>query len=103
MGGVIFLPDGRDWSVSSSVFAWVVETLADRAQDPGLAGHLRTIADHNLGSLALEDVPPWQRAELGALIRQLPWIARAALPVTSSRDTVVAQISELADLVEQQG
>lgn len=102
MGGMIFLPDGRDWSASSSVFAWVVDALADRAQDPGLAAHLRTISEHNLGSLALHDLPPWQRAEVAALVRELPRVARASLPVTSARDGVVAQISELASLVEQQ-
>lgn len=102
MGGMIFLPDGRDWAVSSSVFAWVVEALADRAQDPALAQHLRTIADHNLGSLALHDLPPAQRAELVTLVRSLPRVARAELPVTSARDVVVAQIAELAELVDTQ-
>lgn len=99
MAGLVFLPDGRDWNASSSVFYWMLDTLAARAQDPALVAELREVSDNNLGALDLEDMPPARLAELTALIDQLPAIGTAELPDTPARPVIVEQFVELAQML----
>lgn len=99
MAGIVFVSESSHWDVSSSVFYWVVDTLADRVPSPALAQRLREISDNNLGSLRLSQLPPEQRSELAAQLAALPAVADATLPESSERHVVVAQVQELADLV----
>jgi len=98
MAGIVFTADGRDWANSSGVFYWVIDALADRVQDAGLAGRLREISEYNLGSLNLGQLPVAEQAELVTAIRTLPDHARRDLPESSGRDAVIAQIADLAAL-----
>lgn len=98
MAGVVFLPGGRDWSASSSVFYWALDALAACAEDADLVRTLREISDHNLGALDVEDLPAPQRAELTGLLQRLPAIGRTQLPETGAKAGVVAQLVELAVL-----
>ena len=98
MAGSVFLEDGRDWSTSSSIFYWAIDSLAARASEP-LAEVLREISEYNLGALSLEDLAPEQRSELAGLVAQLPAVARAEQPESAARDDVVAQLDELAALL----
>ena len=96
MSGTFFLPDGELWSASSSVFYWMVDAMAEHALIPELAARLREISDENLGSLEINDFPTSNRTELVALIRDLPSIARAELPLTEHRDAVINKVESLA-------
>jgi hypothetical protein len=98
MAGTVFLPDGRDWNASSSVFYWMVDRLAQAASEP-LAGALREVSVNNLGCLDLEDLPADQLAELTELVRDLPAVARLELPDTADREVIAGQLAELAGLV----
>ena len=98
MAGIVFTADGRDWGISSGIFYWVIDTLADQVRDPQLAARLREISEYNLGSLNLGQLPEAEQAELAAAIRALPDIARRDLPESSGREAVIAQINTLAAL-----
>lgn len=103
MAGIVFVSESSHWDVSSSVFYWAVDTLADRVASAELAERLRVISDNNLGSLRLSQLPPEQRSELVAQIGALPRVADATLPQSPERQVVVAQVQELADLVAAEG
>lgn len=96
---MVFVSETSDWGVSSSVFYWVVEALADAVPSPELASRLREVSEDNLGSFGLADFPPDQQAELRAAIAELPGVADRTLPASDERDAVLGQIRELADLV----
>ena len=98
MAGSIFLTDGREWHTSSSAYFWALDALASRATDPGLAAHLRELFDFNVGFLGIDDLPERQRAELVALLGQLPAVARSIPPDEPYRDAFIAQMVELAEL-----
>ncbi|MBX9245987.1 hypothetical protein ICW40_14355 [Actinotalea ferrariae] len=99
MAGVVFLPDSRTWTSSSSVFSWMLDVLAPRARDPELVSELRTVSDNNLGALDLADMPAACLAELTALVAQLPAIGREELPDTPARPVIVEQLVELAEML----
>ncbi|MCU1691320.1 MAG: hypothetical protein JWM64_411 [Frankiales bacterium] len=99
MAGDVFLRDGSAWSMRSSVFYWVIDELAGLVFSSELARTLREISEVNLGILAVEDLPPDQRADFVAAVRALPAVAAATLPQTPGRQAVIAQVQELADLV----
>ncbi|WP_231384161.1 hypothetical protein [Cellulomonas sp. URHD0024] len=99
MSGSMFLPDGREWHSNSSAYFWVLDALASRATDPGLAAYLRERFDANVGFLGVDDLPESQRAELLALIGQLPAVARAIAADEAYRDSFIAQMDELAGMV----
>lgn len=103
MAGLVFLPDGREWNASSSVFYWALDALAQRAEHPGLVRGLREVADNNLGALDLEVMPADQLAELTGLAQRLPEVGRTELPDTSARDEIVSQLAELAELLAHSG
>jgi hypothetical protein len=75
MAGAVFVSPTSSWSSSSWTFYWVVDTLADGVNSESLSAKLRAIAE-------------------------LPRIAADTLPESSGRESVVAQISELALLCE---
>lgn len=99
MAGMVFVSDDSRWGVDSWAFSWAVETLAEHVTVAPLAARLREIEEHHLGSLALADFPPDQRADLVAQIRRLPQIADETLGQSDSRDSFIAKIQDLADLV----
>lgn len=101
MAGMVFVSETSDWGVSSSVFYWAVEALADAVASPELATRLREVSEFNLGSFALSDFPAEQQAELRSAIADLPRVADRTLPASDERDVVIAQVQELADLVAQ--
>ncbi|WP_258724661.1 hypothetical protein [Cellulomonas sp. NS3] len=103
MAGIVFVSGSSHWDVSSSVFCWAVDTLADRVASADLVERLRTISDDNLGSLRLSELTPEQRSELVAHIGALPRVADETLPPSPERHVVVAQLQELADLVAAAG
>ena len=98
MAGTVFTADGRDWGISSGIFYWVIDALAEQVRDPDLADRLREISEYNLGSLSLAKFPEAQQQELASAIRGLPDTARRELPESTGRDDVIAHITELASL-----
>ena len=98
MAGSVFLEDGRDWSTSSAVFYWTLDTLAAGASEP-LAEVLREVSEYNLGALSLQDLAPEQRSELVRLVAELPATARDQLPDSEGRAAILAQLDELAALL----
>ncbi len=99
MAGMIFVTNDREWGTSSSVFYWVVDSLAERVDDPGLAQRLREVSQFNLGAFGLADFPAEQRNELVARIVELPAVARETLPRSSEREAFINEVQALADLV----
>ena len=96
MAGSICLEGGREWHSSSSAFFWVLDALAARASDPGLAAHLRELFDFNVGFMGVDDLTESQRSELVSLFGQLPKVARS-IPVDEPfRDSFIAQVDSLA-------
>lgn len=93
------MSDDGSWAVDSWTFYWTVETLVARVGSPVLAERLREIDDHHLGSFALDDFPPDQRADLVAQILLLPQVADETLPASDGRETFIATVQELADMV----
>jgi hypothetical protein len=98
VAGSLFLPDGREWHSSSSAFLWVLDAVATRATDPGLAAHLRQLFDFNVGFVGVDDLPENQRAEFVALLGQLPTVARSIPADEPYRASFIAQMDELAKL-----
>ena len=98
MAGTVFISDKPLWSDKSSVFYWVVDTLAERVRDVELAEQLREISQHNLGSLSLHRFTADQQSELLELIGSLPQAARAELPDTPGREAIALRLTELARL-----
>ena len=99
MAGMIFCRDGGDWSASSSVFYWLLDTLAEHAQDGDLAARLRCISENNLGSINLAELAPAELDEFVSLAARAPQFARDELPDTPHRDAVVDHIVEFAETV----
>lgn len=98
MAGLVLLPDGRDWTSSSSVFYWMLDTIASDASEP-LASELRLVSDNNLGAIDLNDLGPEQLAELRTLLRGLGDVARAELPKTPKREGIARMLEDLFTLV----
>lgn len=97
MSGTFFLPDGQLWSASSSVFYWMVDTMAEHAASAELAARLREISEANLGSVEFDDFPEPARTELIGLVQGLPAFARAELPATEHRGAVIAKVESLVE------
>ena len=98
MAGMIFLADGRDWSASSSIFYWLLDTLAERAGDTKLADRLREISENNLGSIDLSSLDDVDVKEFIELAIGAPQFAREDLPDTPHRDAIVSLIESLASM-----
>lgn len=101
MAGLVYFPDGRDWTSSSWVFYWMLDRLAVDASEP-LAAHLREISDNHLGSLEVEDLDADQLAELARLLRSLGEVARRELPDTPGREPIAQQAEELSAMFDAQ-
>lgn len=99
MAGMVFVSQDRYWGTSSSVFYWVVDALAERVTDRGVAQRLREVSEFNLGSFRLADFTPDERADLVTAILAIPQVARDTLPDSAGREAFIAQVQELADLV----
>jgi hypothetical protein len=93
---MVFPAAGLSWGMSSGIFYWVIDTLADQVIDPALAARLREISEYNLGSLNVTSFSQAHQQELAAAIRSLPGIARRGLPGSQGHDAVVAQIDVFA-------
>lgn len=98
MAGLVLMPDGRDWTSSSSVFYWMLDTVAPVASQP-LAGQLRLVSDNNLGAIDLGDLGPEQLAELRRILRGLGEVARRELPDTTGRELITQRAEELSAMV----
>jgi hypothetical protein len=92
--GTIQVSAGRGWCVSSGLFGWVVETVAEQAP-PEVAATVRDSCARHPGRLDLADFPPEQRTALRRVLRALPGLARERLPRTPSRSAVIAMIDDL--------
>ncbi len=99
MGGIVFVTDERRWSVSTSVFYWAIDALADLVQNQGLAAQLREVSEENLGSIDVEELSEVDRRDLGGAANRLPDVARATLPRSEEREVVIGQIERLAALL----
>jgi hypothetical protein len=101
MGGIVALPDGRLWSVSSAFFSWVVDRLAEGLEDPGLAARIDEIAEVNLGWLGLADYDADERDQLIAGLRGLPRIAEERLTPSADKTAMLSRLRELAGWLDE--
>ncbi len=99
MGGIGFAAGGQAWSVSSSIFYWAIDVLAEQVQDQVLAEQLREISTENLGSMDVEELPAEHLRDLSVTAARLPALARTTLPESDQREVIIRQIEELADLL----
>lgn len=97
MGGIVKIEDQR-WSVSSGLFYWVVDTLADLVADPATERYLREVSDANLGWVQPDDLDTDGRSALADAMGRLPEVARDQLPASPHRDEVLVLVDELAIL-----
>lgn len=100
MAGGVFTPDDRYWAASSSLFYWVVETLATKTSRPKLVSDLTVISEAHLGMLVLANYSGAEQEELITLIRGLPEVARQELPLFKGRENFIGYIEELASMLD---
>lgn len=101
MAGDIIVGAEAAWMASSSVFYWVIETLAAEvaAECPPLSADLSSISDEGLGIFDMSDRSADERRVLSRAIASLPEVASRRLLDTPGRAEVVAQIEELRTMV----
>jgi hypothetical protein len=99
MSGTIVFGEGADWSVSSGVFNWVINYLADTVDDELTRDELRLIDEQNFRWLNLSDLSETGRQQVLSILRQdIEPYAREKLPPTELREDTVAKIGELGEL-----
>ena len=99
MAGTIFLLDDRGWSNRSSVFYWVMDTMADHTENSDLSSRLQEISEFNLGSLDLASLSEAELEDFVSLAREMPRFARDELPDTPYRDAFVEHIVDFAQTI----
>jgi hypothetical protein len=97
MAGYFRTIDGPGWSIRSSVFYWIMDTMAEHSLSAELSARLREISEFNLGLINLAELSPAELDEFTSLAQRAPQIARDELPDTPHRDAFVSHIVDFAE------
>lgn len=106
MSGTVSLSPDTRWSAASWLFDWVLKTIATKAGDTELAGHLTGLVDENLGWFAVTDIPPDQQRKVRRAIkedliedaqRDFPATMLARPETLRHLEDLVAMISSISD------
>jgi hypothetical protein len=98
VSGTIVFNDKADWSVSSGIFNWVNEFLADTVNDGPTRERLRLIDEQNFRWLNFADLSGEGKREILAILsHKLVPHAEEHFPHTPYRDEALGLIRELAE------
>lgn len=88
------------WSAASSLFDWVLNTLAETVDDVELAAELTGIVGENIGWLGLDDLHSEQNASVRRILKGgLRSIAQRSLPkAMPGREAALEHLDELSRL-----
>jgi hypothetical protein len=99
MTGTIVFSNGAGWAVSSGVFNWVINYLADTIDDQASRDELLLIDRQNFRWLNLSDLSiTGRRQVLSILGYKIESDSRDTFPEGDQRADVMARIGELAKL-----
>jgi hypothetical protein len=99
MASLILVKPGLPWLSSGGMFGFALRNLTPRLSDRRSADWLRTVVDHELGSVWFPDLPPATQEEIFGLLRR--GLIRAAvreLPDGPAKGPAIAHLQELVRL-----
>jgi hypothetical protein len=99
VASLIVVKPGLAWLSSGGMFGFALRYLAPRLSDRRAADWLRTVVDHELGSVWVPDLPPATQGEIFTLLRRgLVSAAVRDLPDGPTKGPAVAHLQELVRL-----